>query len=241
MEWKDPREYLPYVQSLQQMETLRRKFTIDDDLGRKKKALGHLRDLDDFEALKNYTVKHELYSDAIDFYKYDRSRLEELTRLNADFLNSYNRYREAGLAYEFLNDLSSAIPAYVAANMWREALSCANLLSLPEEEVASLARDLADALIESKDFRNAATIYLDYIGDLETAAQLFCKAYMFSESSRIIALQRKPELLKSILDAGLIECFNTTTDLLADCKGQLGAQVPRLRDLRVKKEQEPRM
>jgi elongator complex protein 1 len=222
------------------MEPLRRKFTIDDDLSRREKALGYLREMDEFEQLKDYTVKHELYSNAINYYKYDRNRIEELTRLHAEFLNSRNRFREAGLAYEFLSDYSSAIPAYVSASMWREALSCANLLPLPTEDTKSLARDISEALIESKDFRSAATIHLEHLEDVEMAAQLFCKAYMFSEATRIIALHRKPELLKSALDGGLTECFNTTTELLADCKSQLGAQVPRLRELRIKKEQEPR-
>ena len=79
------------------MSALRRQFTIDNDLGRYSKALLHLHDLDDFEELKRYTEKHELYAAAVDLYKYQPERLNQLMRLNGDFLNSRNRFKEAGI------------------------------------------------------------------------------------------------------------------------------------------------
>ena len=41
------------------------------------------------------------------------------------------------------------------------------------------------------------------------------------------------------MDGGLAEGMATITELLADCKGQLNAQLPRLRELRVKKRETP--
>lgn len=75
---KDPREYLPFLQSLQEMEDTRRKFTIDDHLGRSSKACGHLFNLGDdaFVEMKNYVVKHELYSTALNLYKYNQEKLK---------------------------------------------------------------------------------------------------------------------------------------------------------------------
>jgi elongator complex protein 1 len=94
---KDPREYLPYLQSLQELTTLRRQFRIDNDLRRYQKALEHLHDLDEFEELQQYMGKHELYSEAIELYKYREERLRKLMRLHADFLIGKNRYKEAGI------------------------------------------------------------------------------------------------------------------------------------------------
>jgi elongator complex protein 1 len=124
--------------------------------------------------------------------------------------------------------------------MWREALSCASLLPLSQQDLKILARDLAEGLVESKDFQSAARIHVEYLSDAEQAARLLCKAYQFAEAARIVALHGNHEMLDSVVDAGLVECFNSTTELLADCKAQIGAQVPRLRELRIKKEQEPR-
>ena len=236
---KDPREYLPYLQSLQEMELPRRKFTIDNDLGRKAKALRHLHEMEAFDELKAYTLKHELYGAAIELCKYQDERLRGLTRLYAVFLSSRNRYKEAGIANEFLRDYAAAVPAYKSANLWRESLSCATLIPLPESELRSLAYDLAEGLFEAKDYQSAAVIHAEYICDVDSACRLYCKAYLFADAIRLAGLHRRSDLLDTIIDAGLVDCFNSTTELLAECKGQLAAQVPRLRELRVKKAQDP--
>lgn len=124
--------------------------------------------------------------------------------------------------------------------MWQEALCCANLLQLPADELAAIAQELADGLEESKEYQAAATIFIDYLGDVESSARCFCKASQYAEAQRIVALRKKPELLERVVDAGLIEGFTATTELLSDCKEQIKAQTSRLRDLRIKKAQEPR-
>jgi elongator complex protein 1 len=131
--------------------------------------------------------------------------------------------------------------AYLSANMWREALSCAGSLQLTGRDVTDLAGDLADEMEETKDYQGAARICLDYLSDVERCAGLLCKANQFQEAIRLVVLHNKADLLETIVDSGLAESFNTTTELLSDCKAQIGAQIPRLRELRVKKLQEPRM
>jgi elongator complex protein 1 len=94
---QDPREYLPYLQSLQELPPLRRSFAIDDKLGRRRKALGHLYDLKSFEEFDTYTQIHELYSDALQFVKYQPELLSNTMRLFAEFLTSHDRFKEAGV------------------------------------------------------------------------------------------------------------------------------------------------
>lgn len=50
----------------------------------------------------------------------------------------------------------------------------------------------------------------------------------------------RSDLLGEVIDPGLGEGFATLSELLAECKGQLGAQVPRLRELRAIKAKDPR-
>lgn len=238
---KDPREYLPYVQGLGEMSQLRRQFTIDHDLKKNSKALTHLFALEEFDELKTYMSKHELHSEAIHLYRYQSQRLMELMRICADFLSSRNRFKEAGIAYEYLTDYTAACDAYQAANMWRECLSSATLIPMGEDEITSTAESLADGLVEAKDYYPAAIIRLDYLNDVEGAVRTYCKGYYFAEAIRILGMQRRRELLESVVDPGLVEGSATMTELLADMKGQLGAQVPRLRELRQKKEEDPRM
>ncbi|GAB7355004.1 hypothetical protein MBLNU459_g5613t2 [Dothideomycetes sp. NU459] len=236
---KDPREYLPYVQGLGEMSQLRRQFTIDHDLKKNAKALTHLFALDEFDELKAYMSKHELHKETIHLYRYQAQKLKELMKIYADFLSGHNRFREAGIAYEYLGDYASACDAYQAANMWRECLSSATLIPMGEDELASTAESLADGLVEAKDYYSAATIRLEYLDDVEGAVRTFCKGYHFAESIRVLGIRRRREFLETVVDPGLVEGSATMTELLADMKGQLGAQVPRLRELRQKKEEDP--
>ncbi|KAI8934328.1 hypothetical protein NX059_009064 [Plenodomus lindquistii] len=236
---KDPREYLPHLQSLQDMSLLRRQFTIDDQLGRQAKALLHLRDLHVFDEVLEYTQKHALYSEALGIYQYDTARLKEIMRFYADHLSANNSHKEAALAYEFLSDHASAWPCYRSANLWREALSSATLAGVSDEELVSIATSLAEGLAESKDYLSASTLTLDYLSDLPSAARLLCRGCYFSEAIRIVTLRRQSDLISSVIDPALIERSADMTEFLAEMKTQLLAQVPRLHDLRTKKEQDP--
>ena len=236
---KDPKEYLPFLRNLQGLSVLRRQYSIDNHLGRFKKALRHLCDLSAFDEVKNYTIKHDLYPEALDFYRYQEDKLREVMRLYADFLSQKGKFKEAGVAYEYLNDYTSASEAFRQAHLWKESLSCATLTPLPQPQLRSLAQTLADTLSESKDFFSAATIHLDYLADIATACRLFCKGYFFADALRVVGLHQRPDLLESVIDTGLVEGMASMTELLADCKNQLNAQVPRIRELRMKKAEDP--
>jgi elongator complex protein 1 len=236
---KDPREYLPYLQGLNDMPSFRRQFTIDNDLKRYSKAMSHLNALNAFDELKQYMAKHDLYSAAIEMYRYDSAKLAELMRLYANYLSSRNRYKEAGIAYEYVHDYASAYEVYRSAGLWQECLAAAALAEVSDDEISNLATDLAASLEEAKDYSSAATVHLEYLQDLETAARLLCKGYHFSSATRLVASHKNPELLKTVIDSGLVEASAAMTEMLAEMRSQLGAQVPRLRELRQKKAEDP--
>lgn len=236
---KDPREYLPYLQGVQDLPRVRQHYTIDNDLKRYGKALEALHELDEFEELKSYVAKHELHSVAMTMYRYDNARLNQLMRMFADFLSSRNRYKDAAIAYEYVQDFASASEAYKAASMWRECLTAAMLVPVSDDELTNVASNLADSFEEAKDFRAAATIQLEYLHDLNSAVRLLCKCYEFAEAMRLIITRRQPELLSSSLDPGLIEGAASMTELLTEMKTQLGAQIPRLREVRQIREEDP--
>ncbi|KAL8697130.1 MAG: hypothetical protein Q9201_007294 [Fulgogasparrea decipioides] len=238
---RDPREYLPFLQNLQGQELSRRKFSIDDYLGRFKKAVGHLHELNAFEELKSYTARHSLYEDALSFYRYDEANYSSIMQLYTDHLKSTSRFKEAASAFHYLDDKPQASECYRLANQWQESLSIASTIPLPDDKLRSLAETLAQSALETKDFRAAAIIYLEYLHDVPSAAKYFCKGYLFTEAFRTITLsnQEHTDLLTSVFDIGLTENMASITELLADCKAQLAAQVPRIRELREKKKEDP--
>ncbi|KAL8808594.1 MAG: hypothetical protein Q9200_004213 [Gallowayella weberi] len=236
---KDPREYLPFLQELQRMDPLRRQFSIDDYLGRHKKAVRHLCDLNAFEELTRYTKKHGLYQDTLNFYRYDEDKFSSIMQLYADYLKDTSQFKSAATAFHYLNDLTQASECYRLANQWQKSLSVASLIPLSSDQLRSLATTSAQSAVETKDFRSAATIFLDHLQDVPSAVRYFCKGYLFTEAFRTITLSSNTELLSTVFDNGLTENMASITELLADCKAQLTAQLPRIQELREKKKEDP--
>ena len=240
---KDPREYGPFIQELHSLSDLRRKYCIDDYLGRRFKALNHLKSLDNFDELCDYTSKHNLHQEALKIYRYEAARLATLTAIYAAYLESQSAYREAGLAYESLQNYKKATSCYRAADAscWQECLYTAQsqIPALSEDAMQELATALADALWEAKDYAAAATIHQEYLSSIEQAVKCLCKGYHFAQAIRLVQRSSRPGLLESAVDVGLGEALGSTTEFLSDCKSQLLAQIPRILDLRCTATEDP--
>ncbi|KAF3765858.1 IkappaB kinase complex, IKAP component [Cryphonectria parasitica EP155] len=240
---RDPREYLPFIQDLHQKSDARRKFAIDDHLSRRDKALQHLHALNAFDEVKAYTTRYNLYQTALRLYRYETERHRDLTDLYAAHLESQSKYREAGLAYESLNNFARATACYRAAgaSCWRECLFTAQQQEPPlsTDAMADLAAALADALWEAKEYASAATVYLEYLDKLDDAVRCLCKGYHFADAMRLVVSRSRADLLASAVDTGLADALSSSTEFLADCKAQLRAQVPRIAELRRKAIEDP--
>ena len=143
------------------------------------------------------------------------------------------------LAYEFVTLFEKAMQAYRAGGCWRESLACAGQAGIPSPEIQALAKAFADSLYEDKDYFNSARLYQEYQDDSQRAARVYCKGLHFAEAIRLIVAQEDHRFLEVIVDQSLAEAMAETTEILADCKAQINAQVPRLRELRRKKEEDP--
>lgn len=114
------------------------------------------------------------------------------------------------------------------------------MLPLPEEELTAHALNLASSLVESsRDYVSAATIYQEHLHDIETATQLLCRGSRFADATRLLALKSKQSRIPDIIDAGLADAMGSMTDLLADFRSQLTAQVPRVHELRTRRAEDP--
>ncbi|KAK9240492.1 IKI3 family-domain-containing protein [Lipomyces kononenkoae] len=243
---KDPREYLPFIESLQKVTPLRRRFLLDSHLGRYDKALVHLCDLkydeagnDVFNEVEKFVVTHNLYKNALQIYKYEPVKQYAILKLFAKHLRSNNEFKEAGLAYEMLGDYADALESYVLGTHWREALAVCSMAKLDQDTVQSIAQKLAEALYEARKYKDSATVYLECRREPKEALRSLCKGFFFDEAIRITLQQNLPGYLEEIIDPALVEGFNQITELLSDCRGQLSSQLERLRELRLKKVSDP--
>jgi len=79
---KDPREYLPFLRSLNEMETNMSRFTIDDYLKRYSSALMHLSKCSptkSFDDVLAYVKKHKLFKDGMKLYNNNREQYDVLS------------------------------------------------------------------------------------------------------------------------------------------------------------------
>ncbi|KAF4551650.1 Elongator complex protein 1-like protein [Elsinoe fawcettii] len=239
---KDPREYLPYLQSLQELPDLRRRFTVDNDLKRFGKALGSLIGLgkEGWEEAKRYAVRHELYAELVEGVKYDKEKSAEGMWLWAEFLGGRNRYKEAGIAWEGLGEWGRASEQYLAAGLWRECLASAALAGKEEREMEVLVTGLAEGKEEAKEYGDAALLWRE-LGDREGEVRCWCKGYRFAEAVMVVGKSKGDErkLLLGKVDDGLAEGFASMSEVLAEMKTQVAAQRGRLEELRKKKREDP--
>jgi elongator complex protein 1 len=241
---KDPKEYLPFLQDLNGQEVLRRKFNIDTHLKRYTKALDHLVEIasskeEAFNELLDYVVDHRLYQDALRILKHSVDKQNSVLGLYASYLHGKTSYTESAVIYESLGKYEEALDAYELAGDWRQALSIMINNDQFKERKDDMVRRLVGHTMESKEFLDCATIYLDYLNDVPEALRAYCKGFYFGEAIRVAALHSRIDLLEPIIDTGLLEGFSQTSELLSDCKSQIKSQVNRIRELRVKKIDDP--
>lgn len=241
---RDPREYMPFLERLHALpQEYRRRFEIDDYLRNYPKAIASLYELGVHDELERYCIKHSLYTQALALYKHEpapQMRFKALSHRFGEYLVSQSKNRQAAIIYESLLDYSSAYPLYALAHMWRESLACAAFVDMSDDQRRQTAISLASTLSEhDRDYRAAATIYVDHLRDSETAARLLCRGSYFGDATRVLALHGMREQIPTIVDPGLTEKFGEILELLADCKSQFSAQVSRIEELRIKKAEDP--
>lgn len=237
---KDPKEYLPFLQNLHVQEPLQKQFLVDDYLKNHKKALSWLAEMgsEATDRFYSYVVDHSLYKHALAICKYDDKMTKEVYSSHANYLFDQKNYMEAALIYEHLDSYQNALDSYILCKHWKEALSL--VFNIQDSKLLEeTATSLASALTEDHQYAQAAEITYRILKNIEEATMLYCKGYKFDSAILLVAEQRNPGLLETVVDVQLGEGFGTIAELLADCTSQAKSQLNRLRELRLKKESDP--
>ena len=117
----------------------------------------------------------------------------------------------------------------------------------------------ADDLSSKKRYADAATVLLDYAGDIRQAVIAYVEGNFFADARRIVStvlstdgpslktdftkvsLHAAPELTEEIIHPGALETKSQLTEDLSEMKSQLSKQVSRARELKTKKVEQPGM
>ncbi|KIK96350.1 hypothetical protein PAXRUDRAFT_138652 [Paxillus rubicundulus Ve08.2h10] len=237
---KDPREYLPFLRELRALPQFYQRFKIDDHLRRHVKALSNLHRAgpDYFQEALEYLERYQLYEEGLDIWQGHEQRRAVLNAYGG-WLFDRRDYTQAALVFVEASDFRKAMVAHERALEWQELFELSTKMTIPEEEVKEIAHRITNELLSKKRYPEAARVFIDYAGDVRQAVIALVQGNEFSEARRIVSLHSKPELLEDVVLPGAFEGRSQLADDLTEMREQLHKQVSRLKELRVKKTEEP--
>ncbi|KAI0253762.1 IKI3 family-domain-containing protein [Lactifluus subvellereus] len=237
---KDPREYLPFLRELRSLEKYYQRFRIDDHLKRYESALRNLSlaGPEHFDDVMVYVEKHQLYETALEIFS-ETDQFRDILNLYGEWLFECRDFGQSALVFIDAQQPQRAMLAYEKAHSWRELFELAQLQQVDHEVIVTMAYRVAEDLTSKKRYTEAGHVLLDYAEDVREAVIALVQGNQFSEARRIIALHGRPEILEEIIDPAVLEARSQIAEDLVEMHEQLQKQVARLRDLRIKKVQEP--
>ena len=165
---KDPREFLPYLNSLRQMEPQYMRFKIQFDLGEFEKALSEISKADPkyFSESLAMIKKQRLFRQALRAYSDQSDLLKEIKISFADYLNDRKYYEEAGLMYKYAGEYSKALKSLKETPNYEMLFAVSQYLNFSKEEIQQLAIDYSKALQkDNKNIKEAGIVLAKYHGE----------------------------------------------------------------------------
>ncbi|XP_028272496.1 elongator complex protein 1 isoform X2 [Parambassis ranga] len=213
---KDPKEYLPFLNMLKSLEPNYQRFTIDKHLKRYRKALHHLSNCGDEhfpEALK-LVKEQKLHSEALRLYAADSAHYKSLSCAYAEHLMEQQQAEQAGLLLWRCGEPVSALQAFASCSSWRNAICVAQQIPLPPDQLALLARDLAEKLAEQRRHSEAALLLDQYAKDCEEAILALITGAVWEEALRLIYMHNRQDITETNLKPALLDAVSTQTVFL---------------------------
>ncbi|KAL7395027.1 hypothetical protein ABVT39_009016 [Epinephelus coioides] len=213
---KDPKEYLPFLNMLKSLEPNYQRYTIDKHLKRYRKALHHLSKCGEehFSEALQLVKEQKLYSEALRLYAADNAHYKVLSCAYAEHLMEQQQAEQAGLLLWRCGEPVSALQAFASSSSWRNAICVAQQIPLPPDQLALLARDLAEKLTEQRRYSDAALLLDQYAKDCEEAILALITGSVWEEALRLIYMHNRQDITETNLKPALLEAVSTQTAFL---------------------------
>uniref|UniRef100_A0A4X1VD97 IkappaB kinase complex-associated protein n=1 Tax=Sus scrofa TaxID=9823 RepID=A0A4X1VD97_PIG len=204
---KDPKEYLPFLNTLKKMETNYQRFTIDKYLKRYEKAIGHLSKCgpEYFPECLNLIKDKNLYNKALELYPPDSQQYKDISIAYGEHLLQEHLHEPAGLVFARCGAHEKALSAFLACGNWRQALCVAAQLELNKDQLASLGRTLAGKLVEQRKYSDAAAVLEQYAQDYEEAVLLLLEGAAWEEALRLVHKYNRPDIIETNVKPSILE------------------------------------
>ncbi|KAK4717203.1 hypothetical protein R3W88_015541 [Solanum pinnatisectum] len=207
---KDPKEFLPYLQELENMPIVLMRYNIDLKLQRFEVALQHIVSAGDsyFEDSMILMKKNpQLFPSGLQLIT-DFVKRNQVLEAWGDHFSSIKCFEDAAATYLCCSCLDKALKAYRECGNWGGVLTVAGLIKLGKEEVLQLAQELCDELQALGKPGDAAKIALEYCADVNAGINFLVSAREWEEALRTAFLHRRDDLVLEVMTASL-ECASS--------------------------------
>ncbi|NWI51091.1 ELP1 protein, partial [Calyptomena viridis] len=204
---KDPKEYLPFLNTLWKMETNYQRYTIDRHLKRYTKALGHLSKCgpEHFSEFLNLVKDQNLYCEALKLYPSSTQEYKDISDAYGEYLIQKQLYEQAALIFARAGIFAKALDAFQSSGSWQQALCMASRLGYTEDRLSSLARSMTGKLVEQRRHAEAAMLLEQYTRDYEEAVLLLLEGALWEDSLRLIHKYRRLDILETNFKPAILE------------------------------------
>uniref|UniRef100_A0A8B9TK49 Elongator complex protein 1 n=1 Tax=Anas platyrhynchos TaxID=8839 RepID=A0A8B9TK49_ANAPL len=158
---KDPKEYLPFLNTLQKMETNYQRYTIDKHLKRYAKALGHLSKCgpEHFSEFLNLVKDQNLYCEALKLYASSTQEYKDISDAYGEYLIQKQLYEQAALIFARAGIFAKALDAFLSSGSWQQALCMASRLEGGGEQTKTAS--VAAGALSFQDYEEAVLLLLE--------------------------------------------------------------------------------
>ncbi|XP_040435018.1 elongator complex protein 1 isoform X2 [Falco naumanni] len=204
---KDPKEYLPFLNTLRKMETNYQRYTIDRHLKRYKKALGHLSRCgpEHFSELLNLVKDQNQYSEALKLYSSSTQEYKDISDAYGEYLIQKQLHEQAALIFARAGIFAKALDAFQNSGSWQQALCMASQLGYTKDKVSSLAQSMAGKLAEQRKHAEAAILLEQYTQDYEEAVVQLLEGALWEEALRLIHKYGRLDILETNFRPAILE------------------------------------
>ncbi|XP_072037766.1 putative elongator complex protein 1 [Amphiura filiformis] len=206
---KDPKEYLPFLNHLQRLETNYQCYSIDRHLKRYSKALQHIAKCpNQFIECLALVREHKLYSQAMDLFPKGSVHFKEIVNAYAEYLTEKQHTSEAALMYTLCDQWEQALELYKLSGHWQQAFCMAGKLGFQQDQIAQLANSIAVYLINHSRRTEAANVLLEYTNNVEEAIVTLIAEQQWDEALRVMHKYNRTDFVETNLKPALTESFS---------------------------------
>ncbi|XP_014219597.1 elongator complex protein 1 isoform X2 [Copidosoma floridanum] len=203
---KDPKEYLPFLNNLLELDEHSMKYEINNYLKRYGSALEHIVQIPErFDECMKFIETHSLHAKGLKFFDIKSNEYKKLALSYGELLVNMSKYKEAGIMFVKAANYEEALNAFKQAGSWQDVIFSAMKLNLSGGQLTELYSELVTQLQEEKRYREAALILSKYLDRSEDSVATLCEGRYWHQAWTDAYSMKREDLIETHVKPGILD------------------------------------